>query len=412
MKLDWDPEVDTPATIAIIGGGPVGIEAALYARFLGYFVMVIDNRKVGDSLLGWNDYPIPNSTQNAPGTWRDCTTPLGLAALEAQSGSETLPHSDAPVSYRQYVEMYLLPVARTDLLYESIQVHSRVRSISRVGCSPQDTCTLERRSEQEFRLLIDSKNRGEFTQLADIVLDCSGMGTARRGLASGGGRAIGESLAASHMWTGKCDIRSKHRDNFSGKHCVIFGNNIDACANALELLQVAQDFPNTRLTWVLPKRIGVKGFELPTISAEADAAPNLAQKLINDAQHAIENELEHLVPIAAWGIEALSFESERWSIKLQSTAEETLDIVADVFINCADYRDECSYREELLADVTPLPDAITLTGEPHYYRIGQRAWGRLKTCTFADGFAQIRQTFGLIGGRQELDLYATVKPSR
>ncbi len=28
---NWDPEVESPATIAVIGGGPTGIEAALYA---------------------------------------------------------------------------------------------------------------------------------------------------------------------------------------------------------------------------------------------------------------------------------------------------------------------------------------------------------------------------------------------
>ncbi|MEC9117285.1 MAG: FAD-dependent oxidoreductase, partial [Planctomycetota bacterium] len=32
--------IDTPATIAILGAGPIGLEAALYARFLGYEVTV------------------------------------------------------------------------------------------------------------------------------------------------------------------------------------------------------------------------------------------------------------------------------------------------------------------------------------------------------------------------------------
>ena len=27
IELEWDPEVETPATIAIIGGGPVGLES-------------------------------------------------------------------------------------------------------------------------------------------------------------------------------------------------------------------------------------------------------------------------------------------------------------------------------------------------------------------------------------------------
>ncbi len=38
----WDPEVESPASIAVIGAGSVGIEAALYARFLGYNVDIYD----------------------------------------------------------------------------------------------------------------------------------------------------------------------------------------------------------------------------------------------------------------------------------------------------------------------------------------------------------------------------------
>ena len=55
MQFDWDPEVETPATIAIIGGGPVGIEAAIYARFLGYFVSIFEQRRVSHRMLDWHD---------------------------------------------------------------------------------------------------------------------------------------------------------------------------------------------------------------------------------------------------------------------------------------------------------------------------------------------------------------------
>ena len=34
--------VDTPAKIAILGAGPIGLEAALYDRYLGYEVDVFE----------------------------------------------------------------------------------------------------------------------------------------------------------------------------------------------------------------------------------------------------------------------------------------------------------------------------------------------------------------------------------
>ncbi len=42
--------VDTPATIAVIGAGPIGLEAALYARFLGYDVRIYERDAVARSL--------------------------------------------------------------------------------------------------------------------------------------------------------------------------------------------------------------------------------------------------------------------------------------------------------------------------------------------------------------------------
>jgi NADPH-dependent 2,4-dienoyl-CoA reductase/sulfur reductase-like enzyme len=48
---DWDPEIDAPAVVAILGAGPIGIEAALYARFLGYDVLLFDQGKVAGNVL-------------------------------------------------------------------------------------------------------------------------------------------------------------------------------------------------------------------------------------------------------------------------------------------------------------------------------------------------------------------------
>lgn len=93
--------------------------------------------------------------------------------------------------FEQYVEQYLLLVARTDLLYTSITVHTPVLSASRLGCTWQDATSLERRAEQEFRLLLESTQRGQFTQVVDIVLDCSGGEAVREGSATGGGQPIG-----------------------------------------------------------------------------------------------------------------------------------------------------------------------------------------------------------------------------
>ena len=39
--------------IAVIGAGPVGIEAALYAKALGFSVVVYERGEVGEHLMRW-----------------------------------------------------------------------------------------------------------------------------------------------------------------------------------------------------------------------------------------------------------------------------------------------------------------------------------------------------------------------
>ena len=45
--------IDTPARLAILGAGPIGLEAALYARFLGYDVVVYETGDVAASVRQW-----------------------------------------------------------------------------------------------------------------------------------------------------------------------------------------------------------------------------------------------------------------------------------------------------------------------------------------------------------------------
>ncbi|HVW37886.1 MAG TPA: FAD-dependent oxidoreductase, partial [Pirellulales bacterium] len=45
--------VDTPARIAILGAGPIGLEAALYARYLGYDVDIYERGRAAENLLRW-----------------------------------------------------------------------------------------------------------------------------------------------------------------------------------------------------------------------------------------------------------------------------------------------------------------------------------------------------------------------
>lgn len=427
LELDWDPEIDTPATIVVIGGGPAGVEATLYARFLGYSVLLLDTTKVGNSLLAWGDREMPWS-------WGEVTSSLGLAALAAQ-GTQGLPAADARVTYRKYVELYLLPVARTDLIYDCVQIQSEAVSLSRLGASPYSKLSPEQIAEREFRVLINSSKRGEYTQIAELILDCGGLANRRLGLASGGGKAIGEQTHAAAWHTGKRDILGVQRSRFAGQHTVLWGNDYSACVNACELMQLVREAPGTRLTWLLPKMVGAKE---PCLGV-----PWFAEEIYTQAKQLINGEVDQCVCIPAWGIEAIEHNSEReaaeapWKLLLQTREDETLSLTCDQFINCGPSAPSAT-AAGLLAPETASVSADLhsadsgdidfrhaggLTTEPHYYVLGEQSpalalplWDSNANVTTPSVLQQIRDqirgTFSLVGGRRNLDLYASVQTRR
>jgi hypothetical protein len=63
---------------------------------------------------------------------------------------------------------------------------------------------------------------------------------------------------------------------------------------------------------------------------------------------------------------------------------------------------------DLVARAAPRVDAL-LTGEPNFYVLGSKSYGRDASFLFADGLAQIQQLFTLIADREGLDLYDSIK---
>ncbi|MCA9194503.1 MAG: hypothetical protein KDB03_22185, partial [Planctomycetales bacterium] len=380
MTLDWDPEIDSPATIAIVGGGPIGVESALYARFLGYDVLLCDNKRIGDSLLAWGDRPMPCA-------WSEATTSLGLAALEAQGTPAKFPDTEFPPC-RQYVENYLLPVARTDLIYDSVVINAPVRSISRISTGNNLPTDLALRAEQEFRLLVESQNeRGQFSQLADIVLDCTGNSFGVRGLATGGGLAIGEREFCHWIHYGKLNLSRPTVAELLKQHCVIFGDSAAACANVLEM---SNCLAAGRITWVLPKYLSEHRFAPDSLNA------NLSTSEIDQLQQILKGNNSEIAVLQAWGLEKVHFESAAgWNLTLQTSEEETLELGADQLIVAVEQNPDWRFAAPLQLNKTIPENAPSFfTPEPHYYVLGSKSGAN----SLPSGIIQIRELFSIVGG--------------
>ena len=115
--------IDTPATILFIGAGPIGLEAALYARYLGYNVEIFEAGEICQHVRQWAHVKMfsPFAMNHSP---------LGVAAIESHYPQHSFPEAEQYITGQQWLDNYLLPLAATDLLQPCINTHSRVTSIS------------------------------------------------------------------------------------------------------------------------------------------------------------------------------------------------------------------------------------------------------------------------------------------
>jgi hypothetical protein len=124
-KREADAMLEPPAMLAILGATPLGVEAALYGRFLGYKAALLDEGTALAELRQRGAEPLG-------GPFREHSSPLGLAALAAQNPDDAAPDPAAMLSAQRWVEAYLAPLLASDLLAESLREQTQIVSVERV----------------------------------------------------------------------------------------------------------------------------------------------------------------------------------------------------------------------------------------------------------------------------------------
>ena len=145
--------------IAILGAGPIGIEVALYARYLGYNVEVFERGKhpaarvlnAGETMLD--------------GPFSDHASRLGVAALMAQDSQWQCPAGSALLSAVEYYHAYLSPLAESDLIADALRLEMNVYRVS-----------LD--EEIDWQIFCRDSAGHESVYAAEVVVDATGMESA------------------------------------------------------------------------------------------------------------------------------------------------------------------------------------------------------------------------------------------
>ncbi len=383
MQLEWDPEVEAPATIAIIGAGPVGLEAAIYARFLGYFVSIFEQRRVAHRVLDWHDRPLDVTVE-------ECTTSMGHAAIAAQNPEYVRRRPDEVFTGRTYAEEYLLPLAKTDLLFDDIHFLSPVVDVSRYRTFITDAIDRQERCNDEFRILVDGRHRGAWVSRADVVIDCRGATQRFSGIGPGGGLAIGESLLRDSFLLHTPLDRKFEAKSVVGKHVCLVGQSRRASQFALEYLTRFGNEANSRLTWILrPDRRHDGRFVAEALNAISQEPPS------------------NMVTIESLGVEQIQRnDAGSYLLTFLKDDDSTVEMQCDAVVALTHGREgslSCELFEGRSAQLEGCPGFVT--SEPGFYKLRGGSIEEGAGVGLSDTFRGIRELFSMLAGRQDLDLY-------
>lgn len=158
--LDLTPfTLDPPGRIAVVGAGPLGVETALYGRFLGYDINVYESRGVASSLLSTEDRELPLLPDRS-------LSNLAVQALLTQTETTSLTF---PVTLHEWANKHLIQLTETDLLQGRIHVDCEIRSI--------ETCPVEDDEEEippDFQLSFVDSNGSTKKETHECVIVATG----------------------------------------------------------------------------------------------------------------------------------------------------------------------------------------------------------------------------------------------
>ena len=379
--------------VAVLGAGPVGLEAALLAASLRLPYTVYERGRIGEHLRRWGHVRMFSP-------FGMNSTSLGKAALRADWPGHRLPGDHDLHTGREYLGAYLEPLSRCAALRDGLRLGVPVVHVSRRGPPPGDGSGA---AVRPFLLLVRGPGGGQRVEPADVVLDCTGTFGSHRWL-GGGGPVPGEAAAEPHICYGLEDVAGAARDRYAGKSVLVVGAGYSAATTVCALADLAQSYPGTRTVWLArgaeapPIRL-IPGDPLPERHRLAVRANDLAAGGAGNFEFHADSAVTAVAchePHGGFTVTArVAGVLRTWDVdRVVANIGFTPDALAD---------------SELPGDDGPGPPpsaGAPTCPEPNLYVLGSKSYGRNSDFLLGDGYAQVRAAFARITSEPGLDLYA------
>ncbi len=398
--------------VAVIGAGPLGLEAALYARRLGHEVALYERDTVAENVRRWG-----HVLMFSP--WRMNISPLARSELRRRGWSA--PDPEAFPTGRQFRENYLLPLS--EVLDGALRTGVEVAGVARSGLLKNEAVGGNLRSGRSFRLLLRPRGQKEEWAEADVVIDASGVFGNPAALGHGGLPAPGETAVGAEIDRGPPDVLGAERPRFAGKTVLVLGAGHSAATSVVALARLQAEERATRILWCYRSER-----QAPLNEVTDDPLPGRSG-LAREANRLARERPGGLDVARGVMVEAIERSEGRFRIALAGPGGRR-ECVADRIIACAGYRPDHSLSRELQAHFCYASEgsqrlAAKLLGtgtdclavpkggpdllrhpEPDFFVIGQKSYGRSGAFLIANGREAIRYVFRLVDGEKAPDLYA------
>ena len=388
--------------IAIVGGGPIGIEAALAAVGRGFACTLYEaGPSVAAHVRDWGHVRLFTP-------WEMNVSPRVRRALDGAA-----PDGSGLPTGAELADRVLEPAAAT--LGDRVQVGTRVRAVAREGLLKHEQISSDERGRRPFRLLVAEPDGAERVDHADAVLDCTGTYANPNALGDGGIPAPGERALGGRIDRHMPDLE-RDAGRFAGRRVLLTGAGHSAQTVARGLARLAREAPGTEVVWAIrgdDRSFGaVADDPLPARAALNRDAIALAAGVAGDAVDArfgtiterlAERDGRIAVSLRNGSVDEVEVDRVialngcvgDASIYQQLQVHECYATAAPMKLSAALLAQDGAAGGDCLAIDPPGPETLR-NPEPGFFILGAKSYGRNSQFLMRMGWQQVDDAFGLI----------------
>ena len=399
-----------PPRIAILGAGPVGLDAALAALEAGHAVDVYEAaRRPAGNLRAWGHVRLFSP-------WAMNVSPR----MEAWAGRAGVVLPDDPAACPtgdEYLARVVSPLWKRAFPADRLHLGTRVIGVGREGLLKDEEIGSQERARHRFRILLRDRAGRERIVRADLVLDCTGKSGNPNTLGDGGIPAPGEIRLGRRIRRRIPDLRAEPAA-WLGRTVLLAGGGHSAQTVARDFAEIAAGRDDTRLLWVLRSDAPMWG------AVPEDPLPGRA-RLTEAAERLFRGTSPCVEALPGLVVDALEEENGRLRVRLRGTGGRRRDVRADEIVSLTGgVGDHTLYRQlqvhECYATAGPMKLAQTLleagaadclqqtshgietlrNPEPGFFLLGDKSYGRSSAFLLTVGWEQVTEVFGELARRR------------